>query len=196
MEVFWIGLGMSVLIGAALGAIVLYSRLVEGRAPSAPKSEPAGATQEATSRPATSSPAPSLAARMAAHIMSRLEAPGGALERPGVQVAADSREGVQGFAKGRNPDNDQLSAQPLAQPAIPEDARDIIIFWERVSQVERIVAAGKIGQVEAIELIFNCKRNGRIDSVYGRARAAITARSESTYRANQDRLVELQKESA
>jgi hypothetical protein len=97
-----------------------------------------------------------------------------------------------GFANGRNPANEKLLAQPVAQGVIPEEARDIIIFWGNVAAVERIVAGGKVGMVEAIELIFECKRNGRADSVYGKARAAIQARSESTYRQRQDRLVELQ----
>lgn len=56
------------------------------------------------------------------------------------------------------------------------------IFQTRVEAVERIVKGGKVGVVEAIELIFDCKRNGRPDSVYGRARAAIQAREKPQYR--------------
>lgn len=177
--------GMVLLVSLFLAFVVLWGKRAERRAPKSETSK-----EEAAPIP-PAPPAPSIADRVGAHIMSRTSALATPKEPTGNPVAADVRVGVQGFANGRNPDNDGLTAQPLAQPSVPEEARDIIIFWERVSQVERIVAGGKIGQVEAIELIFQCKRNGRADSVYGRARAAIAARSESSYRANQARLVEL-----
>jgi hypothetical protein len=137
-------------------------------------------------------PSPTLTSQIAGQIMSRLLGSAGPIEEAGERLHATSPGGVQGFANGRNPVNDDLRPQPFAQGVIPEEARDIIKFWTRVEAVEHLTASGKMGMVEAIELIFECKRNGRADSVYGKARAAIQARSESTYRQRQDRLVELQ----
>src|SRR4030095_12575400 len=88
---------------------------------------------------------------------------------------------VQGVANGRNPVNDLLTDRNVAQVSTPEAAREIIIFWTRVEDVERIVTGGKMGMVEAIELIFECKRNGPPDSTYGRARAAIQAREQPQF---------------
>jgi len=61
--------------------------------------------------------------------------------------------------------------------ALPEAAREIVRFQARVEAVIAVVGSGKVGQVEAIERIFVCKRSGRPDSPYGRARAAVEAQS-------------------
>jgi hypothetical protein len=181
-----LGLLMSGIIAALIGLIVGYSLVTErlaARRPkrAAPEAEPAPPSR-VVSRPITDAPpAPSMTDQISGFIMSRLWGSAASREAPGSPIAPDAQEGVQGVANGRNPDNDRLTAQPVAQPAIPEAARDIIKFWAQVEDVERIIAGGKVGMVEAIELIFVCKRNGRADSVYGRARAAIQARAQPRY---------------
>ena len=65
-------------------------------------------------------------------------------------------------------------------------------FQAKVEVAEAIIKTSKLGQAEAIEVVFNCKRSGQPDSPYARARAAITARSEAQYRTNQDWLMQLQ----
>ena len=75
--------------------------------------------------------------------------------------------------------------------ALPEEVREIMRFQAKVEAVEAIIKTGKIGQTEAIEAVFSCKRSGRADSPYARARAALSARSEVQYRANQARLMEI-----
>lgn len=114
-------------------------------------------------------------------VMSYLLGAAGPIEPVADRLHATPQSEVQGVANTRNPVNTELPAQGVAQGVLPEEARDIIKFWARVEAVERIVAGGKVGMVEAIELIFECKRNGRPDSVYGRARAAIQARERPQY---------------
>lgn len=56
-----------------------------------------------------------------------------------------------------------------------EEAREIIRYQQRVEDAVKLIQSGKIGQTEVIELVFSCKRSGRADSLYGKARAAVLA---------------------
>jgi hypothetical protein len=58
---------------------------------------------------------------------------------------------------------------------LPEAAREIIRYQVKVEDAVKLIQSGKIGQTEVIELVFNCKRSGRADSPYGKARAAVLA---------------------
>jgi hypothetical protein len=120
-------------------------------------------------------------------IMSFLLGSAGPAERPATLLPAPSPEAGQLIAKPGNAVND-----PLPGTMLPEEIREVVRFWAMVDVAERIIAGGKVGQTEAIELIFNCKRSGRPESVYARAVAAIKARSDTAYRERQARLVELQ----
>lgn len=86
------------------------------------------------------------------------------------RLPATSTNGGQGIATPGNAGNAALPGN-----ALPEAARDIVRFQARVEAVIAIVESGKVGQVEAIERIFGCKRSGRAESVYARARAAVEA---------------------
>jgi hypothetical protein len=44
-----------------------------------------------------------------------------------------------------------------------------------VEALAALVTASKVPQTEGIELVFNCKRSGRADSLYGKARAVLVA---------------------
>lgn len=175
---FVMGLGA---VGLMIFLLWLNHTIVTRRRPKSEEEE------EHTPAQATP-PAPTLTDR----IMSRLLGSAGPIEGDATRLHTTPHEGVQGVANTRKSVNEGLRPQGVAQPVIPEEARDIIQFWTKIEDTERVIKSGKLGTVEAIELIFECKRNGRPDSVYGRARAALQARSEATYRANQARLVELQ----
>lgn len=192
MEYFLIGLAMSLLVAVVLGLIVAYSLCMERLAARRPKSspEPEEATHAApsriVSRPLGDTPAPSITDLISSFIMSRFLGAAGPIEGAGNGVAQAAPEAGQGVAKPGNPVNDGLPGNVL-----PEEVREIMRFQAKVEAVENILKSGKIGQVEAIEFVFECKRSGRPESVYARAVAAVKARSETAYRANQARLVEL-----
>jgi len=181
MSNLWIGVVMTILVLLVLGFIVGYSLLTERLAARRPKREEKEPARPVHSRPIAEAPA-EITPSLTSLIMSRLLGSAGAIEAVADRLQAPSQNEVQGIANGCNPVNETLPAQPLAQGAIPDDARDIIKFWAKVEAVEHIIAGGKVGMVEAVELIFECKRNGRPDSVYGRARAAIQARERPQYR--------------
>jgi hypothetical protein len=181
-----LAVGMGLMISFIL-LLILNHKWATRRRPKSEEEE----TPAIVSRSITEA-APEITPSLITQIMSMLLGSAGPIEPAATRLQASPQSEVQGFANGCNPVNDELRPQAFAQPIVPEEARDIIIFWGNVAAVERIVAGGKMGVVEAIELIFECKRNGRADSVYGKARAAINARSEAAYRANQARLVELQ----
>lgn len=88
------------------------------------------------------------------------------------RLPATSTNGGQGIATQGNAGNAELPGN-----ALPEAARDIVRFQAKVEAVLAIVESGKVGQVEAIERIFSCKRSGRAESVYARARAAVEAQT-------------------
>lgn len=84
------------------------------------------------------------------------------------------------------PATSTIEAQRVAMPGnagnaelpgnvLPEAAREIVRFQAQVEAVIAIVESGKVGQTEAIERIFKCKRSGRPDSHYAKARAAVEA---------------------
>jgi hypothetical protein len=87
------------------------------------------------------------------------------------RLPATKTSGGQGTANTGNPVKGELPGNTL-----PEELREIVRFWANVDAVEAVVRTGKLGQVEAIEAIFRCKRSGRPDSPYARAHAAVTAR--------------------
>jgi len=58
---------------------------------------------------------------------------------------------------------------------LPEEAREIIRYQAKVEALSALISAGKVPQTEGIELVFDCKRSGRADSPYGKARAAVQA---------------------
>ena len=89
------------------------------------------------------------------------------------------QNGGQGGAITGNAVNAELPGNVL-----PEEVREIVRFWANVEAVEAVIKTGKIGQTEAIEAVFRCKRSGRPDSPYSRAHAAIQARmtTEPRYR--------------
>jgi hypothetical protein len=164
-------LGMVALVSVFLLFIVWWGRRTE-RAKSA---TPEG---EEHTRPVA---APPEAPPLTSLIMSYLLGSAGPIEPVADRLHATPQNEVQGVANGRKSVNNELPAQGVAQPIVPEAAREIIQFWTRVEAVEDITRGGKVGMVEAIELVFKCKRNGRPDSVYGRARAAIQARETPQY---------------
>jgi hypothetical protein len=150
-----------------------------------PKSEEAE-TPAIASRPIAEE-APEITPSVIAQIMSTLLGSAGPIATPARPLPATGREAGQGVAKPCQGVNTELPGNML-----PEEIREVMRFWAKVEAAEQIIAGGKIGQVEAVELIFNCKRSGRADSIYGRAVAAIKARSEAAYRKRQAQLVELQ----
>lgn len=86
------------------------------------------------------------------------------------RLPATSPNDGQGIAKPGNAVNAELPGN-----ALPEQLRAIVRFQSKVEAVIAIVESGKVGQTEAIERIFECKRSGRADSVYSRAHAAVVA---------------------
>lgn len=181
----WLLMGLGMLL---LGSFILLlwgvSRL-SGRPKSEEAEQPA-----VTSRPIEEEKA-DIRPSLISEIMSTLLGAAGPIERPATPLPATHQEAGQPIAKPGNGVNAALPGNDVAE-VVPEVARDIIQFWTKVEDVERIIAGGKIGQAEAVEIIFQCKRSGRPDSLYARAVAAIKARSEAAYRERQARLVELQ----
>lgn len=86
------------------------------------------------------------------------------------RLPATSTEGGQRIAMLGNAVNEELPVNVL-----PEAVREIIRYQVRVEDAVKLIQSGKIGQTEVIELVFNCKRSGRADSPYGKARAAVLA---------------------
>lgn len=125
--------------------------------------------------------------RMRGFVMSRIIGETDTDEAPATLLPATLPEAGQGAAKPGNAINDTLPGNVL-----PDEAREVVRFWAKVEAAEAIIAGGKIGQVEAIELIFDCKRSGRPESIYARAVSAIKARSDAAYRERQAQLLELQ----
>jgi hypothetical protein len=159
---------------AALVFLLWLNHKLRGR----PKSEE---RPEEGTRPAQEAPT------LTSQIMSRLLGAAGPIEEAATPLPATSTSGGQRIAKPGNVVNDGLTGNVL-----PEEVREVMRFWAMVEVAERVIKSGKMGTAEAIETVFNCKRSGRPDSVYARARAALNARSEASYRERQDRLVELQ----
>jgi hypothetical protein len=176
----WLIMGLGLLL---MGGFILLlwgvSRL-SGR----PKSEEK--EHAVTSRPIAEE-AQAVRMDLPSYIMSLILGQAGPVEAAATPLPATPHEAGQPIAKPGNAVNDTLTGNVL-----PEEVRETIRFWAMVESTERIISGGKVGQTEAIELVFNCKRSGRPDSLYARARAALNARTEATYRANQARLVELQ----
>lgn len=173
--------GMVLLVSLFLAFIVLWGKRAERRAAKSDAPETAPPTpSRVVSRPIGEA-APTMRDTIGGRIMSILLGSGGAIEGVADRLPATLPEAGQGFATPGNAVNDRLPGQPVAAPAVPDDARDIIKFWANVEAVEAIVRTGKIGQVEAIETIFGCKRSGRPESVYGRAVAAVKAREQPRY---------------
>ena len=84
-------------------------------------------------------------------------------------LPAHDDEARQGFANVGNAVNDALPGN-----ALPEEVRNIIRLQAKAEAVAALVNGGKIGKVEAIELVFDCRRSGRPESVYTQANAAVT----------------------
>lgn len=181
-----IGLVMTLLVLATVGAIVGYSLWVERLEARRPKSEEAPA-REATHAPAEAPAESSLTRQIAGLIMSRVLGPAGPIDATITPLSQLSTGGLSGVAMADNAITSSLSDNVLS-----EEARDIVRFWAMVEAAERVIKHGKLGQAEAIEVVFGCSRSSRPESVYARARAALLARSEAAYRTNQARLVELQ----
>lgn len=120
-------------------------------------------------------------------VMSPADEQSTSIEQPATLLPATPREVGQGFAKPGNAVNDSLTGNML-----PDEVREVVRFWAMVEAAERVVQSGKMGQVEAVETIFGCKRSGRPESTYARAVAALKARSDTAYREQQARLLELQ----
>jgi hypothetical protein len=86
------------------------------------------------------------------------------------RLPATSTDSGQRIAMQGNAVNTELPGNLL-----PEAAREIIRYQQRVEDAVKIIQSGRVGQTEVIELVFNCKRSGRADSPYAKARAAVQA---------------------
>lgn len=93
-------------------------------------------------------------------------------EVPANDVTSDPHRNVsrvaQAIAVPCAPDNDVLPVAPL-----PEDVRTIIREQAQLEALAILVKAGKAPQTEGIEILFNVKRNGRVDSRYGQLRTRL-----------------------
>ncbi len=96
---------------------------------------------------------------------------GGADDSVADPLPATSTSGGQRIATPGNAVNTKLTGNLL-----PEEAREIVRFQAKVEAAAAIVESGKVGQTDAIEIIFHCKRSGRVDSPYGKARDALLVR--------------------
>lgn len=172
----WLLMGLGMLLMGGFLLLLWGVNRLAGRPKSGEEETPA-----IVSRP-IGQDAPAAPPSLTSIIMSLLLGQAGPIEPVADRLQQAPQSEAQGVANTRNPVNAELSAQPLAQPIVPEAAREIIQFWTKIDAVERIIAGGKVGMVEAIEAVFECKRNGRPDSVYGRARAALQAREQPQYR--------------
>jgi hypothetical protein len=95
-------------------------------------------------------------------------------------LPATSTNGGQGIAKPGNAINEPLPGNAVADildnPSSDiTAAREAIRFQAKVEALADLVNAGKVPQAEGIEIVFHCKRSGRAESPYARARAAIQA---------------------
>jgi hypothetical protein len=177
------GLGLALMGGFILVLWVVNRLAGHPKSGRAPEDEHAAPVRSHPIAEAKAEVRPSLLA----DLMSLILGQAGPVEAATTPLPAPPPIEAQRMAKPGNGVNDALTGNML-----PEEVRDVVRFWAMVESAERIIAGGKIGQTEAIELVFNCKRSGRADSLYARARSALNARTEANYRANQARLVELQ----
>lgn len=76
---------------------------------------------------------------------------------------------VSPYTKTRQPN-------PLLQEKPPEGSIEAAVFSALTDTCVRVIATGKMGQTEAIEVVFGCKRSGKLTSPYARARAAVLDR--------------------
>lgn len=88
-------------------------------------------------------------------------------------VAATSTDERQPIATPGNAGNTGLSGNAVAGP-IPPEARDIIRMQAKAEVVVALLKSAKLtNKAEAIELVFNCSRSGRPNSVYQQALALV-----------------------
>lgn len=92
-------------------------------------------------------------------------------------VAATNREPVQPIAMPCNDDNAELRRNDR-NAALPIEARDIIrataVEQGKAEAVAALLKSGKLtSRTEAVELVFQCKRNSRPGSTYMRALALV-----------------------
>jgi hypothetical protein len=175
-----LGLGLA-LMGGFIFVLWGVSRLSDR-----PKSEAEEHAAPVTTRPIKEE-APQVKPPLGALIISLVFGRAGPVEALATPVAATLPIKAQRLAKPGNVVNDALTGNVL-----PDEVRDVVRFWAMVESAERVIAGGKLGQTEAVELVFACKRSGRPDSTYARAVAAIKARSDAAYRERQAHLVALQ----
>jgi uncharacterized membrane protein len=89
-------------------------------------------------------------------------------------VAGELSEGAQPIATTGNAINKELSGNAIAQPLIPEEARDIIRFQAKIEVLAELIKAGDVSnKAMGIEHAFKCSRTSREDSVYQKARRAL-----------------------
>jgi hypothetical protein len=180
-------LWLILILGLALmGAFILLLWGVH-RLAGRPKSEGEEHAPAVASRPIAEEAETAVRPPLISELMSMFLGAAGPIDVAATPLPAHPQEAGQGVAKPGNAVNAELPGNLL-----PEEVREILRFWAKVEAAEAIIAGGKVGQTEAIETVFGCKRSGRPESVYGRAVAAIRARSEAAYRERQARLVELQ----
>lgn len=92
-------------------------------------------------------------------------------------VAATDREAAQLIAKPATPDNDELPRNDQSA-ALPTEARDIIrataLEQGKAQAVAALLRSGKLtNKAEAIEQVFQCRRNSRPGSTYMQAMALV-----------------------
>lgn len=105
-------------------------------------------------------------------VMATKSTPAPAKQGVAEQGQAPPQEVGQGVATPGNAGNEELPGNALA----PAEVRAIIRHERAVEAAVALITSGKVGQVEAIEIIFACKRSGRPESLYARARAAVLER--------------------
>lgn len=99
------------------------------------------------------------------------------LEVVAAPVAAPPQEWLQPIAMPATADNDELRRNDQSAP-IPPEARDIIrataVEQGKAQAVAALLKSGKLtDKAEAIEQVFQCKRNSRPGSTYMQARALV-----------------------
>jgi hypothetical protein len=119
---------------------------------------------------------PVLRERFAPVIMSRVWGAAGAIEPVADRLPTTVTEVGQGIATPGNAVNEPLTGNA----PLPEAVRDIIRFQAKIEALAELIGAGKVPQAEGIEIVFHCKRSGRPESPYARARAAIQVHLAST----------------
>lgn len=99
------------------------------------------------------------------------------LEFVAAPVAATDREAAQPIAKPATPDNAELPRNDR-NAALPTEARDIIrataLEQGKAQAVAALLKSGKLtNKAEAIEQVFQCRRNSRPGSTYMQAMALV-----------------------